>query len=151
MNKLVALGSLPWLLLIIAGCNEQRNGEPKLLSFDSEESWLEHYSTPQYGEERSVSGKYFSAFEASTINLCDDRSNCPMRLNVDGSLQTCWVEFAPSASVPTRVFDDKGSGSYWLSGTGRIAVLPGSFGHLGGYTCQVEMTKIDKLEESPTP
>lgn len=151
MRSVIALVPLNCLLLITASCSEQKAKEPELLTFDSEESWLEHYSAPQYGEERRVFGKYLSAFEASTINLCDDLSNCPMRLNVDGSLQTCWVEFAPSASVPKRVFDDEGSGSYWLSGTGRIAVLPGSFGHLGGYTCQVEMTKIDKLEESPTP
>ena len=150
MRNVIALVSLTCLLLITASCGEQKGKEPEILTFDSEESWLEHHSTPQYGDERKISGQYLAAFEASTINLCEDRTGCPIRRNVDGSEQECWVEFAASASVPKRLFTEE-AGSYWLSGTGRIAVLPGSFGHLSGYTCQVEITKIDELEESPTP
>ncbi len=35
--------------------------------------------------------------EPSEIILCDDRSDCPMRRNVDGSEQVCWVTFAAPA------------------------------------------------------
>ena len=97
--------------------------------------------SPQYGDVRRLSGQYSSSVEGSALNLCDDRDVCYLQRNVDGSEQTCWTVFANESDTLLRQNDEEYA-KFWVEGNGRIAVLPGSFGHLGQYTCQVEITDL---------
>lgn len=91
-------------------------------------------------------------FETSMIGVCGDkRSSCRVPVNVDGSEQPCWLVLSKKASedADRLVGRQREDGEYWIEGSGRIAVRPGGFGHLGAYTCQVEMQAVRAFEEGP--
>ena len=132
--------------LMLASCEPVPGGGAEILEIDSPDEAAVHFMKPVYGEVQPISGEYSSFIETSAISLCNDVNNCQPPRNIDGSIQSCWVEFA-DASNPDKFYADVGTGSYWVEGRGRIAVLPGSFGHLGQYTCQIEMSRIDRVEQ----
>ncbi|MEL6709413.1 MAG: hypothetical protein AAFP79_14140 [Pseudomonadota bacterium] len=137
-------------ILAVSGCGNYPGEGSEELSVMDEEDWIAHFLEPQYGPVQSISGVYSASFETSAINLCDKEEACPLRRNVDGSQQLCWVDFQPEAKG-TYLLKNLEDGFYWLKAKGRIAVRPGSFGHLGGYTCQIEITEIDRFEAKQWP
>ncbi len=103
---------------------------------------ISYLETPEYREVRRLQGRYSSGFEASLTELCEtDPIPCDLHRNIDGAPQECWTEFTESASgiVPRR------DGSFWIEFDGQIAMHPGSFGHLGQYTCQIRIVRIHRL------
>lgn len=139
-------------LTLLSSCYGNRIVGGERDDFSTLDAILDYYNNPQYGDQLEISGEFYSFFETSAINLCEDRNKCWMRRNVDGSVQTCWVEFADTPEI-ARALDDLEDGSYWIDGIGKIAVFPGSFGHMGGYTCQVEISELKEFtkEEDDEP
>lgn len=132
-------------LVTLAGCEPIPGSGSQKIEFSSPDEAFEHFFEPQYGEDQFISGEFSWYFETSAIELCDNRNDCIPHRNVDGTVQSCWVDFVKDAGKDRRLAEAK-DGSFWLEGRGRVAVLPGSFGHLGEYTCQIEMSRIDRLE-----
>lgn len=101
------------------------------------------WRSPRYGEIKAVRGEVFQGFETSAIRLCEvDRESCVPPRNADGSEQWCWLtSYVPKDAPLDRPVgpDFTEGGEYWFEGDVRIAVRPGSFGHLGEYTCQVQI------------
>lgn len=145
--------SLLLVLLVTMGCssepiaNAQQSGDNR---FDQLVRYLE---TPQYGPVVKIAGKTLFHLETSAIGLCKvERAKCTIPTNVDGSDQPCWLDFSDKVSkflADRKISFGVGEGDYWIEGQGRIAVQPGHFGHLGEYTCQVEVTHIDLIEKGP--
>lgn len=118
--------------------------------------------TPAYTNAILMAGIATFGPEQSDIAICDplsssgsysfapaDRNSCRMPTNVDGSYQPCWLELTPNGSADLKRLTKSGrldEGSYWVRGKGRLALEPGSFGHLGRYSCQVEIDQLQTLQ-----
>lgn len=114
---------------------------------------LRYLKTPLYHEVRPITGKAFYGRETRELALCSaERKHCDLPRNVDGSEQPCWLEFTDvAADTVARLTGGKRIeiGEYWVEGEGRIAVLPGSFGHANQFTCQVEMQSVRAFGKGP--
>ena len=148
------------LLLAATGCSSQPIAKPEQKSAGTGteqgsaaqyRKFLEYLETPQYGATRDLKGVVLIRFETNAIALCDTgRSRCTMPTNVDGSSQPCWLERKEGVALSLPVPDGESTDAqFWIEGSGRIAVHPGNFGHLGSYTCQVELTRLDRFDADP--
>jgi hypothetical protein len=143
------------MLVLGSGCTPQPDQRPDAERVAGEHQelmkWRSYWTTPIYGEERPISGKAAFGREARELALCSEpRDRCTMPINVDGSEHTCWLEFTDAAiDAETKLLHGKSMkpffDEYWLEGTGRIALFPGSFGN-GGYTCQVQVSSLRVFE-----
>lgn len=86
--------------------------------------------------------------EESSIEFCaspvsEDAPKCL------GPSQRCWLVFDGNANddldALTNRADCETEGLYWMEGKGKKFVTENGFGHLGQYSCQVEMTKIERF------
>ena len=108
---------------------------------------------PRYGREVPLQGVYRSGFEVSVIHLCEkSRQDCADSLRLDDG--GCWVEFTEAAVAELeRLAPDFPKADEfaeaWVEGTGRIAREPGDFGHLNGYSCQVQLTGVRTIDTGP--
>jgi len=140
-------------VMLASACSSKSSDQPKSAPDKRFDELVEYLSTPQYGPVRAITGKAMFGFEVSDIALCHaPRKKCTLPINVDGSEQLCWVVASGEANkaLASQPYASRDwQGEFWIEGHGRIAVRPGMFGHLGGYTCQVELTKIDVIEKGP--
>jgi hypothetical protein len=154
----MALRDFGWALLCFpplvscSGASEQTDAGGKSIANEYEEL-RQYLDTPQYGETRPISGKALFGRETSIIGVCESkRDSCKIPMNVDGLEQPCWLVFSKQSSADVKRLsgDSYGQdGEYWIDGFGRIAVRPGGFGHLNGYTCQVELSSVRAFESGP--
>lgn len=150
---------LPWrhvgcTFVLIAGsaCSgDVRSNSAEEARLQGHEELIRYLSTPQYGPQRPVSGFLHVAPETFSLGLCDDDSDsCRVHKNVDGSEQSCWANLTEAGSASLeKLHPHLGEGRYWIEGEARIAVRPGQFGHLGEYTCQVELIHVRVFEKAP--
>lgn len=113
----------------------------------------EYALTPRYGPVKAISGKAMFGQETSIIGLCSDRrEKCTLPVNIDGSEEACWLAFTKESSADIERLHGQAyveNGEYWIEGEGRVAARPGGFGHLGAYTCQVEIKSVVTFEIGP--
>ena len=133
----------PFLAVAAIACTDQpdrANGT----GTDEREALINYLEAPQYGVPVRLRGVVGWGFETSSIDICDNASGpCVRHRNVDGAAQNCWLELAPSAAndLPREHLD----GNFLIELTGRVATLPGLFGHLGEHSCQIEALRIHSL------
>ena len=159
MLKQINKITLPMVALAFLGaCVDETPEHPEELTeeflsknpdylYENPDRYGEYFLLPKYGEPTEIKGQYWAHWERSSINLCSERRGCRVPRNVDGSEQSCWTVFVGEAA--TAMSAELKEGEYWIEGTGRIAVLPGSFGHLNQYTCQVEISEVETLFTQP--
>lgn|GEM_PF-4130375 len=108
--------------------------------------------TPAYGELMPLKGHYVWGFESADFYPCEaTRVECVAIPAKDR--QACWVRFTEDARARLSEVEPGNShaegGELWIEGAGRKATEPGQFGHLGAYSCQIEITRIDKADPAP--
>lgn len=108
---------------------------------------------PAYGDEVSIKGNYVWGFETSAFYLCSEtRKRCVSTAPLNGA--GCWIEFTKEGFAQLsklRPNDDDmlEGGEVWIEGSGRIARRPGNFGHLGGYSCQIQIASVYSVDAGP--
>jgi len=101
----------------------------------------------------SLKGVYRFGFELSVLHLCDKpRKECVSTLPLEAG--GCWIEFTNVANAGLKqlapnIYKADNYGEAWMEGTGRIAREPGNFGHLNGYSCQVQLTHVRVIDGGP--
>lgn len=137
----------------IVSCSNKTEQQAPVERMPQDEELRRYLDTPQYGLEHALAGKMMFGQEMSIIGLCDrKRAACELPRNVDGSEQPCWLTFTERGSTHLKRMsrtDYVEDGEYWIEGIGRIAVHPGGFGHMSGYTCQVELSSVRAFEVGP--
>ena len=89
-------------------------------------------------------------FETSALYLCrGPRRQCLSEAALDRA--GCWIEFTEEGYAQLsklRLKDDNmiEGGEVWIEGLGRIASQSGNFGHLGSYSCQIQLTHVSKVD-----
>lgn len=103
---------------------------------------------PAYGDTVALKGHYVTGEETSTFYPCDaSREQCTAAPG--HGEENCWVQFSENLhrqlSGKVAGYGPEG-GRFWLEGTGRVSSRPGNFGHLGAYSCRIEISRIDVLD-----
>ena len=139
---------LCWTFRALSACSQNDELENELKAVKEQLAARdEFWRTPRYGDIKPVRGE----ITTSGIRLCQsNRVHCVWPRNADGSEQSCsinslpenWPAGLPDGSDPTEY------GEYWFEGDARIAILPGSFGHSGQQTCQIEIHKTRILKQT---
>ena len=133
--------------LALTGCavqQENKDDDPNLTKEPKVQSG------PQYTSETRITGVYRFQFELASIDFCPDAKYChdPSEYRYG---EGCWTGFNENAQEdldrldPNDVFYT--GGSFWIEGTGRIAVQPGMFGHNGYYNCQVQFSSVSEFKK----
>jgi TonB family protein len=131
------------ILLLIGGCREHKS------SLDSDSSV---YQT-DISQMVEVKGTYTWGFERSEIYVCADTyKKCATDIKID---HACWLEFTKAASEQLSKLTGSASrarqeGELWLEGSGRVSRGPARFGHMGGYSCEVELAQVRVVDANPT-
>lgn len=147
---------IPTILLLLAGllfagsiANRAELREVQDAARDSARLDFEKRLLPRYEQERPFRGTYYSGFERQVITLClDTQEPCATPVHPKGGPLECWVEWTKSASAELERLSQSLDGGWgavqWarLEGRGRLATMPGGFGHLGMYMCQIEISSL---------
>lgn len=128
----------------LAGCGnaeESSRQESAALEFSGK-------AEPRYGESIQIAAPFRFQVEESSVEFCASpvTENAP---TCSGQSIRCWLVFDDKANddldALTEKSDFETEGLYWLEGSGKKAQSDDGYGHLGQYSCQVKMTRVDRF------
>lgn len=133
-----------YIVALLTGCGSAEDtARQKNTALD-----LSDYVEPGFAKSIQIAAPFRLQFEESSIEFCAspvsaDAPKCP------GPSQRCWLVFDDNANDDLSALTNRSAfateGLYWLEGSGKQSVSENGFGHLGQYSCQVEMTKIERF------
>lgn len=128
----------------VAGCsNAGESSRQESATFESSGN-----AEPRHGQSIQIAAPFRFQFEDSTVEFCaspvtEDAPTC------SGQSIRCWLVFDDKANddldALTGKTDFETEGLYWMEGSGKKAQSDNGYGHLGQYSCQVKMTRVDRF------